>query len=65
MVGCVEVNVLPLNRYCLVDTEDEGIELARSFCISKPEPGPYCVVEVWRDENSTAHSNSADGKVMA
>lgn len=64
-VGCVEVNVLPLNRYCLVDTEEEGIELARSFSISKPEPGPYCVVEVWRDENSTAYSNSADGKVIA
>ncbi len=46
-VGCVEVNVLPLNRYCLVDTEDKGIELARSFSISEPEPGPYRIVS-WR-----------------
>lgn len=38
-----------LNRYCLVDTEIEGIELARRFSIENPEPGPYCLVEVWRE----------------
>jgi len=38
-----------LNRYCLVDTENEGIELARRFSIDNPEPGPYCLVEVWRE----------------
>ena len=53
-VGCDIVNILPVNRYCLMDTEHEGIELARSFSISQPEPGPYCVVEVWRDTASTA-----------
>ncbi|MFO0810139.1 MAG: hypothetical protein U0746_16080 [Gemmataceae bacterium] len=37
-----------VNRYCLVDTEAEGIELARRFSETKPEPGPYGVVEVWR-----------------
>jgi hypothetical protein len=42
----------PVNHYCLVDTEEVAIELARSFSISKPEPGPYCVVEVWRDVSS-------------
>ena len=39
----------PVNRYCLVDTEAEGVELARIFSLSEPEPGPYCVVEVWRE----------------
>ena len=39
----------PVNRYCLVATEQEGIALARRFSISKPEPGPYSVVEVWRE----------------
>lgn len=38
-----------LNRYCLVDNLPAAIALARSFSITKPEPGPYCVVEVWRD----------------
>lgn len=37
-----------VNRYCLVSSEQDGFELAREFSISKPEPGPYCVVEVWR-----------------
>lgn len=38
-----------VNRYCLMETEQAGTELARAFSISKPEPGPYCLVEVWRD----------------
>lgn len=38
-----------LNRYCLVDSERGALALARSFSITQPEPGPYCVVEVWRD----------------
>jgi hypothetical protein len=38
-----------LNRHCLMSEELAALDLARSFSISKPEPGPYCVVEVWRD----------------
>ncbi|MFM9959802.1 MAG: hypothetical protein ACKV2Q_01085 [Planctomycetaceae bacterium] len=37
-----------VNRYCLVATQSEAIELARRFSDTKPEPGPYCVVEVWK-----------------
>ena len=56
-----ERGVLPVNRYCLVDTQQDGIDLARGFSISKPEPGPYCVVEVWRDANSVAEPGSVPG----
>jgi hypothetical protein len=45
-----EAEAIAVNRYCLADTEQEGIILARTFSISKPEPGPYCVVEVWREQ---------------
>jgi hypothetical protein len=27
----------------------EAFAVARSFSVTKPEPGPYGVVEVWRD----------------
>ncbi len=37
-----------VNPYCLVSSEADGFELARAFSISTPEPGPYCVVEVFR-----------------
>ncbi len=36
------------NRYCLIDSEQKGFELAQRFSESEPEPGPYHVVEVWR-----------------
>ena len=39
----------PINRHCLAESEEQGIALARRFSISKPEPGPYCAVEVWRE----------------
>ena len=51
--GCDIVEIAKKNRYCLVSTEEEGIELARHFSICKPEPGPYCVVEVWRETGSS------------
>lgn len=44
IVRCPEIN-----RYCLVADEPAALALARSFSITQPEPGPYCVVEVWRD----------------
>jgi hypothetical protein len=43
-----------VNRYCLLSSEQEGLVLAREFSISKPEPGPYCVVEVWRKGKDAA-----------
>lgn len=49
--GADNVRCPELNRYCLVSDERAAIALARSFSISKPEPGPYCVVEVWRDSS--------------
>lgn len=44
-----EAGVPVVNRHCLVESEQGGIALARLFCVREPEPGPYCVVEVWRD----------------
>lgn len=38
-----------VNRYCLVATEKEGLALACAFSLAKPEPGPFCAVEVWRE----------------
>ena len=40
----------PVNRHCLVDNLDAAIALARDFAADHCEPGPYCVVEVWRRE---------------
>ena len=40
----------PVNRYCLVDDLDTAIPMARDFATGNCEPGPYCVVEVWRRE---------------
>ena len=37
-----------VNRYCLVDDLDTAIAMARDFAAGNCEPGPYCVVEVWR-----------------
>lgn len=37
-----------VNAHCLVDTLEAGIELARSFSIEEPEPGPYDLIEVLR-----------------
>jgi hypothetical protein len=48
------VEIANKNRYCLVSTEAEGIALARHFSICQPEPGPYCVVEVWRQAWASA-----------
>ncbi len=40
----------PVNRYCLVDDLDTAVPMARHFATGNCEPGPYCVVEVWRRE---------------
>lgn len=50
---------IAVNRYCLVDTEPQAFEIARDFSIGKAEPGPYYVVEVWREVLVRANSGSA------
>lgn len=52
--GVRDVETARKNRFCLVDTEEEGLALARHFSLCQPEPGPYCVVEVWRDSGGAA-----------
>ena len=42
-----------VNRHCLVSSRKHGVELARRFSLSEPEPGPYCAVEVWRKRPET------------
>lgn len=54
VVRCPEIN-----RYCLVADERAAMALARGFSITKPEPGPYCVVEVWRDMGTAAEPGVA------
>lgn len=51
--------VAAVNRYCLLSSEQHGFEMAREFSISKPEPGPYCVVEVWRKGKDAAPTAAA------
>jgi len=55
-VGSSSVEVAKRNRFCLVSTRNEGIVLARHFSLEQPEPGPYCVVEVWRHLGSSAEA---------
>ena len=40
---------IPVNRFCLVETESEAFRVAREFARTEPEPGPYFLIEVWRD----------------
>lgn len=40
----------PVNRYCLIDDLQTAVAMARDFAAGNCEPGPYCVVEVWRRE---------------
>lgn len=54
--GADVVECPELNRYCLVDDPRTATELARRFSIQQPEPGPYCVVEVWREAPPDARS---------
>jgi hypothetical protein len=57
--GQASMNQAVLNRYCLVEQQVDAIKLACDFSVTKPEPGPYCIVEVWKyvgrlDTNSNA-----------
>ena len=40
---------VPVNEFCLVESEQEAIDLARRCAREQPEPGTYFVVEVWRE----------------
>lgn len=42
----------PVNRHCLVDHLDTAISMARAFGIGKCEPGPYLVIEVWKEHDT-------------
>lgn len=48
-VGADDVQCSEINRYCLVADESSAMALALRFSICQPEPGPYCIVDVWRD----------------
>jgi len=51
---------IPVNRYCLIETEAEAFQVARDFSRSEPEPGSYCLVEVWRaDTDANSYSKGA------
>lgn len=51
--GSLMVHCPDMNRYCLVSHFEAAVELARRFSIDQPEPGPYCVVAVWRDTKNS------------
>ena len=36
------------NRHCLLGALDAALSAAKSFSLGACEPGPYCVIEVWR-----------------
>jgi hypothetical protein len=40
---------VPVNQYCLLDTMAEALDLAARAESIGAEPGPYYVVEVWRE----------------
>ena len=42
---------IAVNRYCLVDDVDTALRLAAEFEAGGCEPGPYHVVEVWRQRS--------------
>ncbi len=41
-----------VNRHCLLTDEQTAFRMTRQFEESKCEPGPYCVVEVWRERRA-------------
>ena len=48
---------IPVNRYCLVDSLPEAVALAKRFAREEPEPGPYYVFEVLRQQESAQASH--------
>lgn len=45
----------PVNRQCLVEEIDTALRMAAEFEAGGAEPGPYFVVEVWRDRDRGTH----------
>lgn len=41
---------IKVNRYCLIDGPDKAFDAAKQFEDKGAEPGPYYVVEVWRQK---------------
>ncbi len=39
---------IPVNRFCLLDTAEDGLRRAQEFSAGGGEPEPYVAVEVWR-----------------
>ena len=50
-----------VNRYCLVETAQQAFALAHAFSVGTCEPGPYYVIEVWRQPRQTAEPGAASG----
>jgi len=52
-VGCSPLfcnslaNEITVNRYCLLDTLDQAMEVGQHFGAEQPEPGDYVLFEVW------------------
>lgn len=38
----------PVNDYYLLDSLETAMEAATTFGVEEPEPGPFCIYEVWR-----------------
>ncbi len=53
-------DTVPTNRYCLLDTAEEAFALAPTLEMPgqppRGEPGPYFIVEVWRQKRACAPS---------
>jgi hypothetical protein len=48
---------LPTNRHCLVDDADTVFRMAAKFEAGGCQPGPYYVVEVWREMTQSEGNN--------
>ena len=51
---------MPVNRFCLLDTAEEGLRRAEEFANGGGEPEPYVLVEVWRKRLPRSVSTGQD-----
>ena len=42
---------IPVNKWCLLENADQALKIAKHFSEMEPEPGPYYLVEVSRQES--------------
>jgi hypothetical protein len=47
-----KAEIMATNPYCLLDSYEEASQAARKFAQGQAEPGPYLVVEVFRNQAS-------------